>query len=539
MRPYAILFAAMLAWTLAVVGTTSIGCSSSSAKPAVKDAGPSDGSNEADAGPMLDAGPDVEQDPNVYPAKHHPIPQVDNLGGPVLTSPVIVTITFNYVVADAGQDTGTVLDSSQPDSTLPDAADAMESGPTEAGGEGGSGEAGAVDAGPADSGSVDSAVADSGGPVEMEAGPDPLAATFEHFGDVITGTPWWNSATGAYGVGPGKNGGHIRLPDSLGPGMGTISNSSIDDSAIQAFIQQEITANLLPPPTSNTIYAFYFPSTTTVVLQGSVSCQSFGGYHGSAAVTDTTGASLNVAYAVINRCSFGGGVGLLDQTTISASHEFAEACSDPGPGLAYYMVSNDAWSFLGQGTSGGEIGDLCNNATQTAYHAAGYSVQRIWSNKAAALSEDPCQPTDDYPQPYIYFNAAVDTQSVMGMQGKADGYLPVKRGTTGTFNVTIFSTGPLQPLGSQLSFAVGVPPNSFGSNPAILGSQDAQGNLALSNGTTGNLSLTTGVNGNAATLSLTVPANAPTSPDINFVVRSTLMGTTTYHDWPVILRVTK
>jgi hypothetical protein len=506
----------MLALSLSVLSTVSVGCSSSSKNGGTtKDSGPADGSGDVAADvPSVDAGPDAEQDPNVYPAKHHPIAQVDNLGGPTLTSPVIVTITFNYVVPDAGKDTGPVPDTSAPDDSSI--------------GEGGSGEAGEA-GGPVDSGAPDTAVADSAPPMMPEAGPDPLAATFEQFGDTITKTPWWSAVVSAYGIGAGKGGGHVRLPDSLGPGMGTVSNNSVSDDQIQAFIQQEITANALPAPTANTLYAFFFPSTTTVVLQGAVSCQQFGGYHGSAAVTDNTGASLNVAYAVINRCSFGGGVGLLDQTTISASHEFAEAASDPGPGLAYYMVSNDAWPSLGQGTSGGEIGDLCNNGTATPYHAGGYAVQRIWSNKAAAASMDPCEPTDDYMQPYVFFDAAVDTQTVMGMQGKADGYVVVKRGTTGSFNTVVFSTGPLP---QDLSFSCGVP--SF-QNPAVLGSQDANGNLSLSNGTTGGLSITTGHNGNAATLDLTVPANAPKG-DTPFVVRS-IESPTNYHDWPVILRV--
>jgi hypothetical protein len=41
-----------------------------------------------------DAGPGIDQPPGVYPAQHQPIPQMVNVGGPVLADPEIVTVTF-------------------------------------------------------------------------------------------------------------------------------------------------------------------------------------------------------------------------------------------------------------------------------------------------------------------------------------------------------------------------------------------------------------------------------------------------------------
>lgn len=52
--------------------------------------------------PIADAAADIEQDPNVYPAKHHPIPQVDNQGGPLLDHMTLVTVSF---VGDTHRDT--------------------------------------------------------------------------------------------------------------------------------------------------------------------------------------------------------------------------------------------------------------------------------------------------------------------------------------------------------------------------------------------------------------------------------------------------
>ncbi len=489
MRLFAILLATMLAAGVAAFGSISVGCGSSSKPTPAKDSGVAEAGDAAPDVAMVDSGPSCQQDANTYPAPHHPIPQVDNLGGPIIKSPVIVTVTFNYNTPDGG--------------TVP--AD---------GGEGGAADAGAPDAS------------------------DPLASTFEKFGDVITGTTWWMNAVGGYGIGPGTGGGHVRLPDSqgaVGSGM-PISGSSIDDSQVQAFIQQEVTAGTLPEPTSETLYALYFPASTTISLQGGTSCVDFGGYHGSTMVTDPMGASFSIAYAVLPRCNFGE-FNLLDQTTFAASHEFAEAASDPQGGApAYYLFSNASWPQLGQGTSGGEIGDLCNTPNATPYHdlSTGYAVQRIWSNKAAAASEDPCEPTDDYPQPYIYFNAAVETQSLKMQGTNVDGYAIVKRGTTVSLPVVAFSTAKLP---AMLGFTVGVPPMGLGAGSGALMPPP------LRDGTMVSVSLQEGQNGDCFTVDISVPTTAPVSTGnqqpIIFVVRSTLQDGTgvNYHDWPVILHV--
>jgi len=82
-----------------------VACSSSDggAGPAAGDAG-ADGAvlPQGDAASSADAGVDAaDQDPNVYPAMHQPIPQVDNLGGPTIAHPRLVAVTF---AGDADRD---------------------------------------------------------------------------------------------------------------------------------------------------------------------------------------------------------------------------------------------------------------------------------------------------------------------------------------------------------------------------------------------------------------------------------------------------
>ena len=88
MRARGLRLAAMACATIAC-GTTDAGSPPQDAS-VVGDVALEAGDAPADAGVDLDG----DQAPNVFPAKHGPTPQIDNLGGPVLASMKLVTITF-------------------------------------------------------------------------------------------------------------------------------------------------------------------------------------------------------------------------------------------------------------------------------------------------------------------------------------------------------------------------------------------------------------------------------------------------------------
>ncbi len=167
---------------------------------------------------------------------------------------------------------------------------------------------------------------------------------------------------GEYSV-PGKNIGHGKRT-----GTATLTspapNSSVQDSAIQQMLQQEIAAKNLPAPSPNSLYFFFLPPGVQVVLGGSASCREFCGYHDS-----TSG---NIFYAVMpypgcSGCT--GGLSVIDALTSTTSHELCEAITDPVPGQGWYDDSN------------GEIGDICAWKTRT---LGGYTIQLEWSNKAGS-----------------------------------------------------------------------------------------------------------------------------------------------------------
>jgi hypothetical protein len=143
-----------------------------------------------------------------------------------------------------------------------------------------------------------------------------------------------------------------------------VLKTSVQDSAIQQLLQQEIAAKNLPAPTPNRLYFFFLPPGVEVVQGGSASCKVFCGYH------DTT--SDNVFYAVMPYLGCSGcmgGLALADALTSTTSHELCEAVTDPVPGQGWYDDNN------------GEIGDICAWKTRT---LGGYTIQLEWSNKAGA-----------------------------------------------------------------------------------------------------------------------------------------------------------
>ena len=155
-----------------------------------------------------------------------------------------------------------------------------------------------------------------------------------------------------------------------GSRIGTITlaspdpGSSVDDAAIQQFIQQQITSGTLPPANANTLYFVFLPNGVTVTQAGSASCQVFCGYH--------DGFRNNIFYAVMpypgcSGCM--GGLAVFDALTSTTSHELCEAVTDPIPGQGWYDDNN------------GEIGDICPWKTRK---LGGYTIQLEWSNKAGA-----------------------------------------------------------------------------------------------------------------------------------------------------------
>jgi hypothetical protein len=225
---------------------------------------------------------------------------------------------------------------------------------------------------------------------------EPNVATFESFGDTIGGSKYWSTVTSEYGVGPGVSGAdnHFHMADA--------APSSISDTDIEALVKARYSATdatAWPKPATGTpVYIMYLPQSTTLMLQGKSACQQgVGGYHDSVAV-----AGVNVAYAVIPQCRSN-----VDDLTLSASHELAEAATDPypltNPAWAHFGNDHLAWEFFQQFQS--ENGDACEFYRDSDMGPTAdmpFVVQRQWSNASASAGHNPCVPA----APGAYFNVA-------------------------------------------------------------------------------------------------------------------------------------
>lgn len=444
-------FATVLAASAALYGcgggadSNGSGVVDASAADAGVDATSSDdsGSTGDDSATVADTLPDINQDPNVYPAMHHPIPQVDRGPGPVLDDMKIVTVTF---AGDANRD------------------------------------------------------------------------DYRAFDQAIGGTTWWQSTLMPYGLSPSQVIAEVELPDMF-------SGMTTDDSALRAYFTSQIEAGVLPTPDSETLYVVYATRTMSVTLSTlGTSCANFEGYHQpfvtavpppDGGVEGGSSADVTAAYAMVFNC-FNGGV---NGATVVASHEIAEAATDPEVdlNLTYYMTTNAAWlqqtgtNAMGQPTTAGEVGDLC-----VGYNVmeGSFELQRIYTNAAAALSENPCQPTST-----TYFAGAVRTSKVLTNGSLADGFVSAKQGDSIDVLIDVFSQAALP---SDLTLSVGALNYSGGIELITTGVTTALSNKTVHNG-----------DGVVLTINVASTVAAGRYP---FVVRAELSASDT-NDWPVILLV--
>lgn len=255
----------------------------------------------------------------------------------------------------------------------------------------------------------------------------------------IGATEYWKETTTEYGVGPATGEAPIELAEP--------STGVFDDNAIQSWLAGKLNADdpAFPAADENSIYMLVYPADVSITQGGQASCVAFGGYHNSTTL-DAAHGGLPVAYAVIPRCANFDYLTGIDAVTGAASHELVEGVTDPYPMMnpAYAQVDNAHiyWLFA---LGGGETADMCaqNLASFTQFPELAYTVQRSWSNKAAAASHDPCVPAI---AGQAYFNSVpvMTDQLTLGGGGqtfKLKGvHIPV--GSSKTIDLDLFSDGP-------------------------------------------------------------------------------------------------
>ena len=354
-------------------------------------------------------------------------------------------------------------------------------------------------------------VQDYGGPVLAQprivpvffSNDDPdYVAQLEDFLSKVGATQYWAANTQEYGIGPATSTAPVLLTE-------TATGTTTDD-AIQTWLSGKLNGNdpAWPVADANTVYALHYPTGLTITEQGSQSCQDFGGYHSNITL-DANHGNLNVAYAVVPRCGDFDGLTGVDSVTAAESHELLEASTDPYPNVdpAYASV-DDGHFYWSIALGGGETGDMCAQqlSSFTTFPELAYTVQRAWSNKAAAAGHDPCVPS--LPGE-VYFNAAPEMSdtidlNIMGGSAVFKG-VKVPVGQTKTIPIDLFSDAD-----------TGGPWDVQVIDYAQLSGQPSQLDLSLDE--------TSGQNGQKLHLTIGVPKATQYGVELFFVISS--MGNT-------------
>ncbi|HEY6040122.1 MAG TPA: hypothetical protein VIV58_37825 [Kofleriaceae bacterium] len=206
-------------------------------------------------------------------------------------------------------------------------------------------------------------------------------AKIEDFDLKLQSYDYWETTTSEYGVG------YIRgLPSIV-----TSDPVPTTNDALVAWLAQKLdgthTAEGWPAEVDpQTIYSVFLPPGAVLHDPYGDSCAAYGAFHDEAMGAH----GESIIYALMPRCNYGGP--MIDDLTVSYSHELIEAATDPLVETDGAYGEPDPDNYVMGYTPGAETGDYCEYVDTAYLRLEGYEVQRTWSNKASLAGKDPCVP---------------------------------------------------------------------------------------------------------------------------------------------------
>ncbi len=168
----------------------------------------------------------------------------------------------------------------------------------------------------------------------------------------------------------------------------TKTPSRVSDGDVRKMIESGLTSGAIPRGSAQTVYTVYLPPGAELVApDGSTSHDGVGGYHMSFDTKD----GKRIYYAVVAYSKDDNGIDLtgrpVDNMTITASHEWAEAATDPD-------VNNGklGWYDDRYGEVADIVIDLATKAKDIYGTEGGFAVQREWSEHDRRIELSPGHP---------------------------------------------------------------------------------------------------------------------------------------------------
>jgi hypothetical protein len=266
--------------------------------------------------------------------------------------------------------------------------------------------------------------------VTVVTGGDPAATELFGFSDALVGSSWWSQLASEYGFAATSQSYHVT-----GPALA----SSPSFTQIQDYLQQSGTS-AGHPPNGQTLYVLYLPPGMQLTLgdaDGDGNDSDENGYHDACCSgLSYPGDAFAVASGVIQDGALESisSESLTQQRTRTASHEIAEALTDPAtdPETGYVIsvpAGEHTWASVFALAGGGELADLCRIGNRVVLPGGeSYLAQRIWSNTAAAAGGDPCIPASSDP----YYSTSIP-----------QAWYPAAPGATVSIPVQGWSTAPM------------------------------------------------------------------------------------------------
>lgn len=160
------------------------------------------------------------------------------------------------------------------------------------------------------------------------------------------------------------------------------AGADLSDAEVQAELDGQIAAGVLPAATDDSLYMIYFPKGVSISIEGQRSCSSFCAYH-EGFKSPRSGA--NTFYGIMPVCGWGCG-GDFDSLSAVSSHECLEAITDPFPTPGDKPAYPQAWNDAG----GQEIADLCQEGSSTVTgHGITSTVSWEWDNSIGGCNKGP------------------------------------------------------------------------------------------------------------------------------------------------------